>query len=354
MAGTDPVRVTHTVALNTGVSAAWRALVDGDLVAACLPDVSFGARSNGTARGKLKVRLGSVNPTFQGTGEVVERNGRAHRVVVALSGEDVRGSGSIAATVTATVRRAADTTVLRVEADVELTGRPAQVSNARQQAAVTQLIEQFTERFIATNSEGDVVADQPAGNSSAEAGDGVPAPIEGSAPQPPEPDDSSAPRKRPRPKPNVADDARDADDAPIAADAPIGASAPQPPEQPLDDPSAVEAGPDLPPDDSDEQPVEESAMESAADVSPPAEPAAAAAAAPSFGTPGGIPVPELGDEPSVNGHSHPGSGPAPRHSDEKSPLATSTRQAMAKRVAPVALGIVFVLAAARRRRGKSA
>jgi hypothetical protein len=50
----------------------------------------------------------------------------------------------------------------------------------------------------------------------------------------------------------------------------------------------------------------------------------------------------------VNGHS-----PASRQTAE-SPLARSTRQVIAKRVAPFALGIVFVLAAARRRRGKNA
>lgn len=333
MAGTEALQVEHSCTLDAGVASVWRALLDAERVSACVADATISLTADGVAAGRLKVRFGAVNPTYRATAQVRERNARAHRIVLAIDGTDARGSGTLTAAVSASVRRSGAATLLQFEADVEVTGRPAELSAARRGAAVQRMIEQFADDLIETFNEGDAVADQPAEDPFAPDLAGA----------------TGAARKRPKPT------RADAQDMPAA---PISGAAPQPPEQVGDDPTTVEPAPDVVPADLDEEPAQESMLDSAAEpagesvvdpvVGPGAEsPAAASITLPAFSTPEVIPVPSLHDEPSVNGHS-----PASRSYPDESPLATSTRQAIAKRVAPVALGFVFILAAARRRRGK--
>ncbi|WP_375489543.1 SRPBCC domain-containing protein [uncultured Jatrophihabitans sp.] len=302
------VHVEHSAPVDASVADAWRALQDPERVTGALPGGRLGTTEDGVTQGRLKVRFGAIAPTYRGTARLVEHNARAHRVVLELRGDDARDVGTISATVSATVRRSGETVALRVVADVELTGRAAQLSRDKQRTAVRQVIDRFADALVDANDEGDDVTDESSENASPEAAQ------------------EAAARRRRRPSPGPAGDAE--------AAPPVEASAPQPAEQPLDDPSAVETS-------------------SAAEPEPGVEAvplAAEPSGTPSFGTPGGIPVPSLSDEPSVNGHLPAAGGTDP----DEPPLARMTRQAMAKRVAPVALGIVFVLAAARRRRGRSA
>ena len=89
-------------------------------------------------------------------------------------------------------------------------------------------------------------------------------------------------------------------------------------------------------------------------VPPPADdPTADEQATPAYGVPGGLAAPEPDEEPSVNGHST-SSPQRPQREVEPIDLLQSAGPAIAKRVvpvlAPVAVALVVVLAAQRRRR----
>jgi hypothetical protein len=126
--------------------------------------------------------------------------------------------------------------------------------------------------------------------------------------------------------------------AEVSAEAPVAAPAEAPAEAPAVAPA-------------------ETHEPSASELGAPADPAAPEAepdeGTPSFAVPDGIPPAEPDPVSSVNGHT--ASAPQqPQREVEPINLLESAGPAVAKRIAPVAVALVIVLAAVRRRRGKRA
>jgi carbon monoxide dehydrogenase subunit G len=315
VAAPEPLRLARARPFHGTVAAAWRALTDPATVWHCLPGAVVAPAGADLAEGRLKMRFGTLNPTFRATARVVERNARAHRVAIEVQADDARGAAGLTAHVVATAGRTGDRVVVRVEARVDLRGRPAELPRDKQRTALGAVIEQFLTRLTEVPSGGDDVAEHSADNPSGGADEPTAPPTEDAG--------GTTARKRPRPTPEAAT---------------------QPGSEPRDDAPAPE--PDVVPS-TDVQDVD---AEIEAVVQAAVEDAVGLGDAPAFGTPDTIPVPTLADEPSVNGHSV--NGHSPGTSRAESPLARSTRQAMARRIAPVAVGLVFVLVAARRRRAR--
>ncbi len=136
MAAPEPLRLAQARPFDGSVAAAWRALTDPATVWPCLPGAVVMTTGAGLAEGRLKMRFGTLNPTLRATARVLERNGRAHRVVIEVRADDARGAAGLTAHVVATARRTGDRVVVRVEAEVDLRGRPAELPRDKQRTAV--------------------------------------------------------------------------------------------------------------------------------------------------------------------------------------------------------------------------
>src|SRR5699024_6453007 len=79
----------------------------------------------------------------KGTGTFTEVDESALRVVVDASGKDSRGNGTAAATVTATLSEENGTTAVRVDTDLKITGKPAQLGRGLISEVGSKLIGQF-------------------------------------------------------------------------------------------------------------------------------------------------------------------------------------------------------------------
>jgi carbon monoxide dehydrogenase subunit G len=76
--------------------------------------------------GTVKVKLGPISLLYKGSGEFLETDEQARRVVIKASGKDARGNGTAAATVTVSLRADGDGTAGSVHTDLSITGKPAQ------------------------------------------------------------------------------------------------------------------------------------------------------------------------------------------------------------------------------------
>lgn len=304
------MQLEHSFTVPVGIDDAWRILLDIERIGPCMPGAVIDSVHGDDFTGQVKVKLGPINLTYKGKASFVEKDEAAHRAVIDARGRDARGNGTASAKVTATLRESGSATAVKVQTDLDITGKPAQFGRGVMVDVGNKLIGQFADCLARTITEGDAAsgADTPA-----------------DVPAEPAPAASRKRAARPKPQPGVA---------------PIEQSAPQPVDEapPVETPAAEVAFSDEPAPELEEEPV----------VTAPVDDAT-----PSFATPGGIPVPELGEEPSVNGHS---AGPQHRAQPEVEPinLLESAGPAVAKRLAPVAVALVFVLIGIRRRRGKRA
>ncbi|MGW1893779.1 SRPBCC family protein [Streptomyces sp. NPDC002004] len=121
------MELNHEFTVPVPVDEAWRALLDIERVAPCMPGATVEAFDGRTVTGKVKVKVGPINLTYGGTAVIEEQDDTAHRLVLSATGKEVRGQGTARATVTGTLAEHGDGgTLVSVRTDLSVTGRPAQ------------------------------------------------------------------------------------------------------------------------------------------------------------------------------------------------------------------------------------
>src|SRR5688572_1735860 len=109
--------------------------------------------------GRVKVKLGPINLTYQGKASFIEKDEAAHKAVIDARGKDQRGNGTAAAVVTA--KLAAEGAITRVDVltDLNITGRPAQFGRGVMTDVGNKLLGQFADKLAAQLGEGDAQGD---------------------------------------------------------------------------------------------------------------------------------------------------------------------------------------------------
>lgn len=125
---------------------AWGILTDVERVAPCVP----GARLTevidaSNYAGRIQVKLGPVNLTFEGKAGFVERDDRAHTARLSASGREARNRGSANADVRFALEPNGSGTAVRIATDLQLSGPVAQYG--RSQGIVAGVAEEMIGRF---------------------------------------------------------------------------------------------------------------------------------------------------------------------------------------------------------------
>ncbi|WP_328875795.1 SRPBCC family protein [Streptomyces sp. NBC_00287] len=139
------MELRHEFTVPVPVDDAWRALLDIERVAPCLPGASVTDYDGKTVTGSVKVKVGPVTLTYKGTGVFEERDEQEHRMVLSASGREARGQGTARATVTGTLTEGDDGTAVTVLTDLSVTGRPAQFGRGLLSEVGDRLVSQFAE-----------------------------------------------------------------------------------------------------------------------------------------------------------------------------------------------------------------
>ncbi|TWH74773.1 carbon monoxide dehydrogenase subunit G [Modestobacter roseus] len=149
---------------------AWRVLLDIERIAPCMPGAALDSVTGDDFTGRVKVKLGPINLTYQGKASFVEKDEAAHRAVIDAKGKDQRGNGTAAATITATLAAEGSTTRVDVLTDLNITGRPAQFGRGVMTDVGNKLLGQFADKLAAQLATGadDVAVDEEAAATSQE------------------------------------------------------------------------------------------------------------------------------------------------------------------------------------------
>ena len=139
------MRLDHEFTVPAPIGEVWQAVIDPERVAPCMPGASLTKVEGDTFAGTVKVKLGPISLLYKGTGEFLEKDEAARKVVIKASGKDSRGGGTAAATVTLTLTERDGGTHGAVATDLAITGRPAQFGRGVMAEVGDRLVGQFAQ-----------------------------------------------------------------------------------------------------------------------------------------------------------------------------------------------------------------
>jgi carbon monoxide dehydrogenase subunit G len=116
----------HQFSVPAPPEAVWAAVIDPERVAPCMPGATLTEVDGAEFSGGVKVKLGPVSLLYKGSGQFLETDEQARRVVIKAAGKDSRGNGTASATVTVTLTEDNGGTKGTVVTDLTVTGKPAQ------------------------------------------------------------------------------------------------------------------------------------------------------------------------------------------------------------------------------------
>ncbi len=156
------MQLENSFTVPVPVDEAWRVLLDIERIAPCMPGAALDSVTGDAFTGRVKVKLGPINLTYQGKASFVEKDETAHRAVIDARGKDQRGNGTATALITANLLGEGSTTRVAVLTDLNITGRPAQFGRGVMTDVGNKLLGQFADKLAAQLAAGDDVDDQAA------------------------------------------------------------------------------------------------------------------------------------------------------------------------------------------------
>ena len=140
------MKLENEFTVDVPVEEVWEVLLDLERVTPCLPGAALTEESGDEYKGEMKVRLGPVSQEYEGTVKIEEADESERRAVLKANGKDARGQGTASATITSTLQDEGNgSTKVRVETDMQLTGRAAQFGRGVQQDVAEKLLNRFAE-----------------------------------------------------------------------------------------------------------------------------------------------------------------------------------------------------------------
>ena len=122
------MQITNEFSIALPPDRAYALLLDLEQVTPCMPGAELGeARDDGSYAVKVTVKLGPMRFVYEGSVQIAEQDAAAHRAVLVGQARETRGQGSAKATIAMTVSGDGAPSRVSAVADIELTGRAAQM-----------------------------------------------------------------------------------------------------------------------------------------------------------------------------------------------------------------------------------
>src|SRR5690606_40599414 len=96
--GGRPVRLDHESPVPAPIDGVWKAIIDPERVAPCMPGATLTAVEGDTFKGTVKVKLGPVSLLYKASGEFLEKDESSRKITIKASGKDSRGAGTASPT----------------------------------------------------------------------------------------------------------------------------------------------------------------------------------------------------------------------------------------------------------------
>ena len=166
--------LSHEFTVEGDLETVWALLLDLERVAGCLPGATISATADaGRFEGSMKIKMGPMAVTYDGSASLVEVDEAAHRAVISLRAREAKGQGTALATITNHVEQAGTAVHVRAETNLQVTGPQARFGRAIMEDVGNRVLGEFAQRL-----EAQIASSPPPG---APAGE----PRESTAPLPP-------------------------------------------------------------------------------------------------------------------------------------------------------------------------
>jgi uncharacterized protein len=144
------MKLEHDFRVGVPVAEAWSTLLDIERIAPCMPGAQLQEVDGDEYRGVVKGKVGPITAQYKGVARLTEADESAGRLVIAAEGRDTRGQGNASATISALLTADGDGTRVRVETDLNVTGKVAQFGRGVMADVSSKLLGQFVD-CLSTN-----------------------------------------------------------------------------------------------------------------------------------------------------------------------------------------------------------
>jgi carbon monoxide dehydrogenase subunit G len=137
------MQISNESSVHAPFETLWEVLNDIERVAPFVPGFALEEVEGDTYRGTVKIKVGAVTVAYNSEIEVLERDADVGRVVMAVSGRERRGPGSMNANVTSILTAEGDSTKIALTTELQVTGKVAQFGSGVLGDVSASLLNQF-------------------------------------------------------------------------------------------------------------------------------------------------------------------------------------------------------------------
>jgi carbon monoxide dehydrogenase subunit G len=163
------VKIEDEFQVDVPVAEAWNVLLDVERIAPCLPGAQLQEVEGDEYRGIVKVKVGPITAQYKGAARIVEADETNRKIVLHAEGRDTRGQGNASASITATLVSEGAGTVVKIDTDLNITGKVAQFGQGVMADVSSKLLGQF-----ADNLRENVLTGEPTASAAPEAESAAP------------------------------------------------------------------------------------------------------------------------------------------------------------------------------------
>ncbi|MGH2849795.1 MAG: SRPBCC family protein, partial [Solirubrobacteraceae bacterium] len=140
--------LAHSFSVEGDLETVWRVLLNLERVAGCLPGATIRSTADeGRFEGEMKVKMGPMTVTYDGSASLVEVDEVQHRAVISLRAREAKGQGTALATVTNRVEQDGPRVRVQAETDLQVTGPQARFGRAIMEDVGNRVLGEFAKRL---------------------------------------------------------------------------------------------------------------------------------------------------------------------------------------------------------------
>lgn len=141
--------ITSEFSVPLSLNETWNALLDFERVARAMPGAQLDAIEGEEVKGSVIVKLGPMKVAYSGVARIDASDPERQQMRIEAKGDETRGTGSASAVIRTRLIPFEAGTKVEIAADVDITGRPAQMGSGLIQDVAKRLTDEFADRLRA-------------------------------------------------------------------------------------------------------------------------------------------------------------------------------------------------------------
>jgi carbon monoxide dehydrogenase subunit G len=134
--------------VGADIDSVWRALLDMEGVASCLPGATItGTEQENVYDGSMRLKLGPMRVEYRGRATLSEVDEQSHTAVISLSAREAKGQGSAMATIRNRLESVDGGTRVTAQTDLQITGPQAQFGHGVIEDVGKRVLDEFSRRL---------------------------------------------------------------------------------------------------------------------------------------------------------------------------------------------------------------